>query len=108
MRGGLVAHLVVIVITGTFVILVIVLLVVHRVCVDLVPVDLLAARATATGDDIFLGDGLEIAAVILILVCVRRKLVWRESIRSMNLLVIGHGMCGGKLNRGAGFVPFSG
>lgn len=62
-----VAHLVV-VIVGGLVVLVVILLIVHRVRVDLVPVDILSARATAALDDVLLGDGLEVAVVLFVLV----------------------------------------
>lgn len=63
----LVAHLVV-VIVGGLVVLVIILLIVHRVRVDLVPVNVLSARATAALDNVLLGDGLEVAVVLFVLV----------------------------------------
>lgn len=78
----LVAHLLV-VIAGGLVVLVVILIILHRVRVfgvHLIPVDVLSTRATAALDDVFLGDGLEVAVVFVIL------LVWSGAEISMNQL----------------------
>lgn len=69
--GRLVAHLVVVVVTGGLVVLIIVLVVVHRVRVlglHVIPVDVLAACATTTLDDVLLRDGLEIVVIVVIVI----------------------------------------
>lgn len=68
--GGLVAHLLIVIASG-LVVLVVVLIILHRVRVlgvHILPVNVLATRATPALDDVLLGDGLEIAVVLLILV----------------------------------------